>query len=457
MRRSACLAAVLVLCLACTATASAVTNTVQFKAQLQMRSAPTADQPAALAWEATQTVDTDPPGEQPNATSGSTWYFPKQVVSNARYFPTCTMAQLDGAPAVPPECQPAIVGNGFSVAYAGQPGSPVSNSVREDMSVTLVNGTPAGQQWLLYLHSDPGAPVAVQRAIPGTVIGASDPYAIAVRFDIPYDLQFQVGLSISLAQFVLNIPSDPHAVLVDGQYYDASFLGMTSCDAAVPAQSTVTFTTDGGYPGVTYPVGTVTATTTVPCALGPGFPYYPPNYPPDSYPTFPPLGSFNGSGGSGAGGAGQQGSGGSTGGVTGSSTPPPTNGSLPPPAPPRITGRSSTKPAIVAGDGTFILPGITVACPASSPGACRVDGTATQAGGRARVSRSRVLAAVNFRLAAGRSSAVRMRLTKQGRKSLGKKHRLKLVVHLRIREPNGAQATKTVSVMVKVRKPRSRH
>jgi hypothetical protein len=448
MRRIATLAFVALAVAGAPASASAVTNTVKLTARMQMLFAPSASAPAPLAYELSSDVDTNPGAEQPESTGAAELFFARQIESNARYFPTCTMAQVDGATDVPAACRDAIVGNGYSVAHAGQPGQPLANSVREEMSVTLLNGSPAGQQWIIYLQSLPSAPVYVRRAIAGSVQPGVDPFGFSVRFDIPYDLQFQLGLHIALTKLVLNIPSEVHAVNVDGATYNASFLRIGSCDGALPALERVDFNGDGGYPGVTFPLGSEFSSATVPCEIGPGFAYYPPNYPPGTYPGFPPLpvGSTS-TGGGGGGTAGGSSAGGSsplsTGTGSGGGQPPP-----PPPGPPRIAGPASTRAVTVSSGGAFTLPGVTVACPANG-GDCTVDALASQATG---ASARRVLAKVHFRLRAGRSSAVRLKLNKRGRKLLARKRSLRLVVRLTVREASGPRVTRTIKTKLRAKK-----
>src|SRR3954468_5763654 len=115
MRRIATLAVVASALAVSPANALAVTNTVSLTARMQMLFAPSATAPAPLNYEAVSNVDTSPPGDLPNATGAVELFFAKQIESNAQYFPSCTLAQLDGQEKVPLSCAPAVVGNGFSV------------------------------------------------------------------------------------------------------------------------------------------------------------------------------------------------------------------------------------------------------------------------------------------------------------------------------------------------------
>ena len=466
MRRIAALAVLALLLM--TGTASAVSNTLSFDIAMQMSETPSTNKPAPLAYQWTQRIRTDPPGNQPDTASQFTFYFDKNIASNGQYFPGCSSSEVDGQPEIPDACKPAIVGNGVATALAGSPGSPAANSVREQMTVTLLNGSPAGEQWILYLRSDPGAPVFVRRTISGTVIPLSeaytDKYSFAVQFDVPAELQNQLGLSITMSDLVVNVPSEMHAVKVGGSYYSASFLTIKSCIDSIFGQDTVSF--NGGpsgyptYPPYYYPGPTLMDEASAPCLVGPGFPNYPPYYPPEA-PDYPRLPGQDGSGGGGdnGGGGGDNGGGGGNngGGQPGPEGPPPpgggTGGGPPPttPPPPGIRGGGGKpKTVTVSRDGSFTLPGVTVVCPAGS-GFCVVDGDAIGGAGASKVA---VLAKVKFRLAAGKSSKVRLRLTKKGKQLLKRKKLLKLTVRLRVREANGAQTKRNIKTRVKARKPR---
>lgn len=473
MRRIAALAVLALLLM--TGTASAATNTLSFDIAMQMSETPSTNKPAPLAYKLMQDVGTNPPGQQPDSAGQFTFYFDKNIASNGRYFPGCTRAQVDGQPEIPDACKPAIVGSGVATVYAGSPGTPISNSVREDLTVTVLNGSPAGDEWLLYLRSGAGAPVYLRRVIPGTVIPLSeaytDKYSFAVQFDVPLDLQSQLGLSIAMTKLVLNIPSYMHAVQFEGSYYSASFLVIKACDGSISGQDTVFFGFSGGYygyPGYPAPYPTpypnpnygLIAEGTAPCQVGPGFADYPPFYPPGSndYPLLPGQDGSTGGGGDGGGGGGDGGGGSGggenppptenppPGGTPGGGTPPPTT-----PPPPGIRGGGGKpKTVTVARDGSFTLPGVTVACPAGT-GFCTVDGDAIAGAGASKVA---VLAKVKFRLAAGKSSGVKLRLTKAGKRLLKRKKLLKLTVRLRVREANGVQTKRNIKTRVKARKPR---
>jgi hypothetical protein len=133
------------------------------------------------------------------------------------------------------------VGTGTASALAGSPGSPSSNSVKEDLNVKAVNGA-KGRQIFLVLNSAPGAPVAIQnRIVPGTVVKSSGVFAFLVRFDIPPDLQEQLGLTVSLTDFNVKISGTPKKVKVGRVFKKISYLQLTSCKGSLPVKAIAQF------------------------------------------------------------------------------------------------------------------------------------------------------------------------------------------------------------------------
>jgi len=260
MRRIAFLAVAAVVLLA-TGVALAVTNSVSYSVNISLTSTPSAAAPANLAYRWTQHIDTSPTGNQPNTTAAIKIFFAKGITLNAASFPHCDQNQIDGQATFPPACQSAVVGSGTGTAYAGSPGSPLANSVREDLTARVVNGSAFGDKVLLVISSVPGAPVAISnRVIPGTVVAASDPYGFAVRFDTPADLQNQLGLSITLADSQVTIDSAPVGNL--------SYLEITSCPGVLPIKVVTDFASST-YPSTSYPIATVTSEGTTPCPTSP--------------------------------------------------------------------------------------------------------------------------------------------------------------------------------------------
>jgi hypothetical protein len=292
------------------------------------------------------------------------------------------------------ECRNAIVGTGTATIYAGQPGRSLGNSVREDLAVKLVNG-PASSSLLMVVSSQPGAPVAIEnRVLPGTVAPASAPYAFGIRFDVPADLQTQLGLALTLTDVNATISGTPRQITSGGERASLSYLQATSCEGSLPFQETVAFKPATGDQT------TVSADGNAPCTIG--------MFPDD--PAIP------------------------TGPVT---TPHPLQGSAARPASPKIDAPAGVRNAVAARNGSFVLPRVKITCPVIVTGACQVTG---QAQGLGRVRQ---------RVAGGAANAVRVQLTTAGRKALARKRSIEMTVRLLVTSPSGSKSTKRVRVTVR--------
>jgi hypothetical protein len=227
--------------LAVSGVAYAVTNTLTYSAKLSFKGKPTSKKPANLAYSATLHIDTNPAGQQPDTAPTTSVYFSKAIKKNAPYFPFCNQSEIDGQGTFPSKCNKAVVGTGTATALAGTPGSPVSASVREDLTVKAVNG-PKGKALFLVLNSKPGAPVAItNRVVPGGIAGSSGPFGFLVKFVIPADLQQQLGLQISLTDFVVKVSGTPRTVKVKGKSTKLSYLQLTSCKGHLPVKAIANF------------------------------------------------------------------------------------------------------------------------------------------------------------------------------------------------------------------------
>src|SRR5207244_2691775 len=78
------------------AAAQAVTNTLSAAATATVTAMPSPSAPAALQYEWTQRLDTDPSGQQPETTADITVLLADAIRSNAQYFPSCAQNQVDG-------------------------------------------------------------------------------------------------------------------------------------------------------------------------------------------------------------------------------------------------------------------------------------------------------------------------------------------------------------------------
>lgn len=227
MRRLVLLTTVAVM--AITATAFAVESTLTYTAKHDITGKPSVTKKANLAYTGTLHIDTDPAGQQPESAPVTDVYFGKGIVNNAKYFPFCNKTEIDGQPEMPAKCKKAIVGTGTASALAGTPGNPSSQSVKEDLNVQAVNG-PKGKSIFLVLNSEPGAPVAItNRVVPGTVKPASGTFKFLVRFNIPEDLQEQLGLAISLTDFNVKISGTPRKLKVGRKFEKIAYLQVQKC------------------------------------------------------------------------------------------------------------------------------------------------------------------------------------------------------------------------------------
>jgi hypothetical protein len=227
--------------MAITAVAYAVTDTVTYTSKVSFKGKPTAKKPVNTSYQGILHVDTDPGGQQPETAPTTSVYYAKGFKTNGKYFPFCNASEIDGQATFPSKCNKAKVGTGTASSLAGTPGSPSSQSVREDLTVTAVNG-PKGKVIYLVLNSTPGAPVAIQnRVVPGTVVKSSGAFAFLVRFDVPADLQEQLGLSIALTDFNVKISGTPRKVKVGKVFQKISYLQLTSCKSSLPVKAIAQF------------------------------------------------------------------------------------------------------------------------------------------------------------------------------------------------------------------------
>jgi hypothetical protein len=386
------LPALLAFALIAPANAAAVTNTVAVGGQLAMGSAPSATSPANTGLRWTMDVDTAPPGNQPDIVVSMTLMIPRPFILNAQDYPACAQSQVDGMSAIPPECMNAVVGQGSATIYAGQPGNPLSQSVKEDLTLRLINGAPVGSQLLIVLNSTPSAPVAItNRVVPGTIAAAAAPSAASVKFDVPPDLQSQLGLALSLHDVDATISGTGRPITVGGTTATKSYLQLPSCPDGLALRQLTEFK----------PPPTISSDGALACAMGtfpdppdyPTAPYTSPRVPEQKPPTKsegPSLSVFT-----------------------------PADGSK----------RSQLRPDR---KGAFTVPGVTAECPKSDEGPCRFTATARRK--KVTIARASIL------VAAGAKSGLRMRLTPAGRKLLRKAKRLNATTTLALTTKSGQQA-----------------
>ena len=226
--------------MAITAVAYAVDNTVSYTSKVTYKGKPTSTKPANLTYTGTLHIDTNPQGQQPDTAPRTSVYFAKAIKNNSKYFPFCNASEIDGQQTIPAKCSKAKVGTGTASALAGSPGTSGS-SIRENLTVTAMNG-PKGKSIYLVLNSTPDAPVAIQnRVVPGTVVKSSGAFGFLVRFDVPQDLQEQLGLSIALTDFNVKISGTPRKVKVGRVFKKIAYLQLTSCKGSLPVKAIAQF------------------------------------------------------------------------------------------------------------------------------------------------------------------------------------------------------------------------
>jgi hypothetical protein len=237
VRRLVLLTAVAVLAIA--GVAYAVTDTVTYSTKLSHKGTPSTKKPANLSYTGILHIDTNPAGSQPETAPTTTVYYSKAIKNNAKYFPSCSKAEIDGQPAIPQKCRKAIIGSGTAKALAGTPGQPAAQAIHSNLTVTAMNGT-NGKFIMLILNAPPGGVQIQNRVVPGAiVIHASGQYGSLTRFQVPKDLQEPVpGIKVALTDFNVKIPATK-TVTVKGK--KISYLQVTSCKNKLPAKAIANF------------------------------------------------------------------------------------------------------------------------------------------------------------------------------------------------------------------------
>jgi hypothetical protein len=254
-------------CAVAATTAYALTNnTVKYQAKLKVKGKPSKKKPAPLGYEGILDVGTTD-GTQPNIAPDTTIYYAKQIVQNAKYFPSCNPKKLDGATAVPASCKKAKIGTGVATAFPGSPGQPPLAALQENLTVTAYNGL-KGKQILLDLNGS-SPQIITNRVIVGTIgKGKGGKFSYSVNFHVPSDLQFQAGFQIALTHFDVKISNKTITAKVKGKKKKVSYLGLTSCpkNKQLPVDTIVHFAQDGS-PGTPPPAGgpSVESTSTMKC------------------------------------------------------------------------------------------------------------------------------------------------------------------------------------------------
>jgi hypothetical protein len=199
-------------------------------------------------------------GGQPNTAPLTEIFFAKELVNNAKKFPACDEGDIDGQTEIPRKCKKATVGDGTASALVGSPGS--TNSIRQDLQVTAINGN-KGKDILLALI---GGAVTSYRTIPGRIVKLNDPvYGYKVGFEVPPELQGQLGTQIALTDFDVLIKNQKTVKIKYGKKptkkqrrkgkkqksYKATYLQLKKCpiDDTLESKVIVHFNNDDNTPG----------------------------------------------------------------------------------------------------------------------------------------------------------------------------------------------------------------
>ena len=189
----------------------------------------------------------NPDGTQPATAPTTTLYFAKELINNAKYFPSCSLADIDGKQTVPAKCKAAQVGKGTASSQAGTPGA--TSIINEPLTVTAVNGS-KGKQILLVLNAS--SPVAVQnRVVPATLGPGGGKFGYTLKFQVPANLQQQLGLQIALTHFDVVTSGKTRTVKIKGKKRKVSYLMLKSCPKSktLPSKAVINFNQDSGAPG----------------------------------------------------------------------------------------------------------------------------------------------------------------------------------------------------------------
>lgn len=261
MRRLVVVGGIVAACLAVAAVAYAATNTVTYTSKLSpAHPKPKKGKPVNVGYEGI--LDVSNGGNQPDTGTNTVIYFPKQLITNAKKFPSCTQADIDGKPAVPAKCKAAVVGTGVATSLAGIPGQ--APGLTEQLNVTAYNGS-KGKFLLLNLNTKPGQLVPItNRVIPGKFGKGGGAFGYTLDFAVPPNLQNVGGLQVALSHFDVKI-SAKKTVKVKGK--KISFLQLGSCPKSktMPTKTIEQFDNSAGGPSMPAAGPAVTALGKMTC------------------------------------------------------------------------------------------------------------------------------------------------------------------------------------------------
>ncbi len=261
MRRLLVVGGAVAACLAvAAAVAYAANNTVNYTVKVTpAHPKPKAGKPANIGYEGILDVTTTD-GTQPDTGAKTILYFPKQVMTNAKKFPSCKLTDVDGKDSIPAKCKKAIVGSGTAQSLAPTPGQPPNPALTESLKVTAMNGD-KGKTLFLVLNATSPVPIT-NRVVPGKLGPGSGLFGYTVTFTVPTDLQNVAGAQVALAHFDVKI-SAKKTVKVGSK--KVSYLQLKSCPKSgkLPTKTTVHFDNSAGSGPAAGPDQTVSGT--MPC------------------------------------------------------------------------------------------------------------------------------------------------------------------------------------------------
>jgi len=194
-------------------------------------------------------------GKQPNTAGTTDIFFAKQLVNNAKIFPSCNKSDIDGKQdnQIPAKCEKAHVGNGSAKSDVGNPGSPPGAT--QPLDVKAYNGNKGKSIFLAVT----GGPVT-NRVIDGVMSKQKGQFGYKVAFHVPPELQKVLGTQIALTDFDVTIDTKKLATkkykVKKGKKkvtkkVKVSYLQLSKCPAGgtVPTRATAHFNKDDGSPG----------------------------------------------------------------------------------------------------------------------------------------------------------------------------------------------------------------
>jgi hypothetical protein len=217
---------------------------------------PVRGRPANLAYRASFDLKTGD-GTQPATISTIQISFPRQVVSNARHFPSCEAPELEGISPVPPSCIRALVGSGSGIAEIG--GAGTAPALIDHPAIDIYNGD-RGRRLLFVLRT--GSPVPLVQRVIAAPFSRNARGDLSATLQMPPDFSSQLGLQIVLTHVDVAFSSrKTMKVKRHRKRQKVSYLQLASCPRSrkLPVKAVLSFNQDDGQPGGPTLMSTATA------------------------------------------------------------------------------------------------------------------------------------------------------------------------------------------------------